>query len=123
MAQAKILIVLRGLPEPETLKSQVETPVLVFNDREEVHQVSGRGRKGRNVGRVEESLPDQKLRADQQGVAGKGGASVVGGVPGDRMSRSQGKDLPKALSGAVEKISEPIGLGAEIPNSAVRGQG
>ena len=54
--------------------------------------------------RGQKPFPDQFLQVNKIRVSGKGGKSLIGGIP--IACRSQGKDLPEALAGFLQIMNK-----------------
>ena len=66
---------------------------------------------------VDQPRIGQHLGADQQGVARERGRGTVGGVAAASVDGGQGQDLPDRLGRVHQKIGEPQGLRAHVPNA------
>jgi len=108
------------LSRPEAVKSPVEEFFFAKDKGGEIdiRVGRGRGRGGFGIGQEAFSAPD--LRADQQGIPGKGGPPEIGGVPAGGVNGAQGKNLPITLFGLGEKIGELVSLRPQV-SDPIRG--
>lgn len=72
---------------------------------------------------VDQPRVGQRLGADQQGVARERGRGAVGGVAAASVDGGQGQDLPDRLGRVPQKIGEPQGLRAHVPDAVAGGEG
>jgi hypothetical protein len=109
MTGAKIVVILGWLLLSEPFKGQVKKSFFGMNNGAIINlAAAGILRRG-NLAGGEKPIPDQKLRAYEQWVAGKSRTSMIGGIRANRVCWSQGKDLPVSLLGLGQKVGELVG--------------
>jgi hypothetical protein len=123
MANAERFIIAVMSRQPEAFMRQREKCPLIINDLAEIHPITGEFRGRLDLVLFKISIPDEKLRADQQRIAGEGRDAMVRGILAGRIGECQREDLPVALSGLVQEICESICPGSQVPYSKRGGKG
>ena len=91
-------------------RGQLQQWLLMGHDRLVIQPAAGRGQPSVDVCPRQVSLAHQGIQVDEQGVAGKGGKTGVGGVPA--AGRAERENLPESLPGFVQKIDKTEGIPA-----------
>ena len=71
----------------------------------------------------EVALPDEHLRADEEGICGERRRARVGGMGVRALCRVERQDLPVVLPSPLKRLDEPVCRRAEVPDAVRRRQG
>jgi len=104
-------------------KGAAQKRLLPWLDLVELHQVFRKYRRVPQIRARQQPFVHQSLGINEQGVAGKGGETRIGGVAKDAAGRHQGQKLPVLLLGRRQKVQKFTAAPAKVTDTARPGQG